>query len=126
MVCEEGVTIRLGVVTPGTSVAEMVAEVKPLELAVNVVTPVPVALADTVTVCAVLKLDGVNVRLVGDAVRPAFPDEARLTVTFAVGALDSARVKVPVPLWVTFRLVGVAMIDGVVTVVSCAVTVADV
>jgi hypothetical protein len=93
---------------------------------VNVVTPVLLPLAVTVTVCGVLKLDGVNVRLVGDAVWPEFPEDARLTVTLLVGAPDNASVKVPVLPCVIDRLEGVAVIDGVVTVVSCTVTVADV
>ena len=56
----------------------------------------PVELAVTVTVCAVAKLDGVNVRLVGDSVSPALPLDVMVTVSFAVGAFDSARVNVPV------------------------------
>ena len=50
----------------------------------------------------------------------------RETVTFEAGADDSARVNVPVLPWDTFRLVGVAVMDGVVTAVSVAVIVADV
>ena len=97
MVCEAGVTIRLGVpVVDGTSVAVMTAAVYPLPLAVKVVVPVPVALAVTVTVCGVAKFDGVNVRLAGDSVSPVLPLAAMDTVSFAVGACDSARVNVPV------------------------------
>jgi hypothetical protein len=83
-------------------------------------------LAVTVTVCGVEKLDEVKVRLVGEAVSPVFPLAATETVTLLVGALDSARVNVPVPLWATVRLVGVAVMDGVTTAVSVAVTVVDV
>ena len=71
----------------------------------------PLELAVTVTVCAVAKLDGVNVRLVGDSVSPALPLAAMDTVTFAVGACDSASVNVPVLPWVTLRLVGVAVME---------------
>ena len=61
----------------------------------------PLELAVTVTVCAVAKLAGVNVRLAGEAVSPVLPLDATDTVTFAVGACDSARVNVPVLPWVT-------------------------
>ena len=73
-----------------------VAAVYPLPLAVKVVVPVPLELAVTVTVCAVEKLDGVNVRLAGDAVSPVLPLAATDTVSFAAGACDRARVNVPV------------------------------
>jgi hypothetical protein len=76
-----------------------------------VVVPVLVAFAVSVTVCGVLKFDGVNVRLVGEAVRPEFPLAARLTVSLEVGACDKASVNVPVVPWVTLRLEGVAVID---------------
>jgi hypothetical protein len=109
MACEAGDTIIVGVVLAGTSVAEMVAAVYPLALAVNVVTPVPLELAVTVTVCAVEKFDGVNVSEVGDSVSPVLPLAAMVTVSFEVGACDSASENVPVLPWVTFRLVGVAL-----------------
>jgi hypothetical protein len=97
MVCDVGVTTRLGVpLLDGTSVAVTVAAVYPLALAVKVVVPVPVALAVTVTVCGVEKFDGVNVRLAGDSVSPVLPLAAMDTVSFAVGACESARVNVPV------------------------------
>src|ERR1700739_2770540 len=113
MVCEAGVTMIEGVVVlAGTSVAEMVAAVYPVPLAVKVVTPVPVALAVTVTVWAVEKLDGVKVRLVGEAVSPALPLAATETVSFDAGACDSASVNVPVLPWVTCRLAGDAVIDA--------------
>ena len=69
-----------------------------------------------------------NVRLVGDSVSPALPLAAMDTVTFAVGADDSARVNVPLPPWVTVKLVGVAVIEPppVLPVTSVAVTVAAV
>jgi len=91
-----------------------------------VVVPVPVALAVTVTVCAVEKLDGVKVSVVGDAVSPVFPDAATVTVSFDVGACDKASVKVPVLPWATLRLVGLALIVGVGTAISVADTIADV
>src|SRR5215470_3131548 len=111
MVCAAGVTIRLGVpLFEDVSVAVTVAAVYPAPLAVNVVVPVLVAFAVTVTVCGVAKLDGVNVRVVGDAVSPVFPLDATVTVSLEAGAVDSARVNVPVCPWATLRLVGVAVI----------------
>ncbi len=86
----------------------------------------PVALAVTVTVCAVAKLAGVKVRLAGEAVRPALPLPETVTVTFEAGAWDRARVNVPVLPWVTFRLAGVAVMEpaggGVVDPVGVQVT----
>jgi hypothetical protein len=108
------------------SFAVTVAAVYPVPDAVNVVVPVLLALAVTVTVCGVLKLDEVNVSVVGDAVSPVLPDAATVTVSVPVGAADSARVNVPVPLCCTFRLVGVALIVGLVTTVSATDTDADV
>jgi L-fucose mutarotase/ribose pyranase (RbsD/FucU family) len=95
-------------------------------LAVNVVVPVPLELAVTVTVCGVLKLDEVNVRVVGDAVSPVFPLDAIVTVSLDVGAADRATVNVPVLLWATDNVAGVTTIDGVLVAVSVAVTAVEV
>jgi hypothetical protein len=83
-------------------------------------------LAVTVTVCGVLKLAEVNVSVVGDAVSPVFPLDAMVTVSLDVGAADSATVNVPVVLWATDNVPGVATIDGVFVAVSVAVTAVDV
>jgi hypothetical protein len=111
-----------------TSVAVTVAAVSPPPLAVKVVAPVPLELAVIVTVCGVEKLDGVNVSEVGEAVSPVLPLAAMDTVTLEAGADDSASVNVPVLPWVTFRLVGEAVIEppAVVDATSVAVTVAAV
>jgi hypothetical protein len=100
-------------VLEATSVAVTVAAVYPLALAVKVVVPVPLELAVTVTVCAVAKLDGVNVSEVGEAVSPVLPLDVMARVTLDVGAEDRASVNVPVVPWVTCRLVGVAVTEGV-------------
>ncbi len=48
------------------------------------------------------------------------------TVTFAVGADDSARVNVPVLPWVTLRLAGVAVIEPPLVVPPAGVQVTEV
>jgi hypothetical protein len=78
---------------------------------VNVVVPVPELLAVTVTVCAVPKFDGVKVSDVGESVSPVFPLAAMDTVKLAAGALDRARAKVPVLLWLTVKLDALAVIE---------------
>ena len=67
-----------------------------------------------------------NVRLVGDSVSPALPLAAMDTVTFDVGADDSARVNVPVLPWVTLKLVGVAVIEPPLVVPPAGVQVTEV
>jgi len=84
-------------VQEAASVAVNVTEVRPDALAVNVAAPLLELSAVIVTLCAVAKFDGVNVRLVGDAVRPVFPEvRATDTVTFEDGAEDSDIPTVPV------------------------------
>src|SRR5262249_20340857 len=108
-----GVAVMDGVVL-AVSVAVTVAAGEPVPPAGNVVVPVPVLFAITGTVCAVAKFGGVNVSVAGDAVSPALPDAAMVTVSLEVGAADSASVNVPVLPWVTDKADGVALIVGVV------------
>jgi hypothetical protein len=112
------------------SFAVKVTDVRPVALVVNVAAPVPAELAVIVTLCAVAKLDGVNVSDPPPVTeRPVFP-EVRLvvTVTFPDGALDSERPTVPVDPWVMFCVPGLTMRVGVPPddVVSVAVKVTDV
>src|SRR5690348_7769411 len=93
----------------------MVIEVRPGALTVNVAWPVPVALAEIVTFCAVAKLAGVNVRLAPpDTDRPVLPEVRAVdTVTFDEGAEDRLIPTVPLaPCW-TFSDVALATRLGV-------------
>jgi len=115
-------------VTGGCSVAVNVTEVSPEELSVNVACPVlePSAVIDTA--CPLLKLEGVKVRLVGDAVRPVLPEVlATDTVTFEEGAEDSETATVPVLLCVIVCEAGVTiMLTWLAVGFSVAVTTAEV
>src|SRR4051812_34308890 len=90
---------RLSTLPATVTVAPTVAEVYPVAVAEKVAVEFAVAalVAETVTVWPVFQFDGVNVKVAGAAdtvVAPAV--RATATLTFAVGAADSASLNVAV------------------------------
>src|SRR5438105_11111615 len=92
----------------------MATDGKPVALAVKVALPVPVALAEKVTFCAVAKLAGVNVRVPPPLTeRPVLPEVlAVVTVTLAVGAADREMPTVAEAPWTIDSEVWLAMMVG--------------
>ena len=91
-------------------------------------TPVLDESAATVTVCAVLKLLGVNVSVPPELTdRPVLPEvRATVTVTFEEGAVDSDTPNVPVEPCVTDSDVGLATTLGEVAGLTVTETAEDV